>query len=96
MDHTKILNAYLSRLTTADLENILKHDRKCLEQMLNGNNSAQLDAQAGFYAAVANAVNNMAAYDIALIERAIAQDQTLSKTEQWVKQVNKDIREGLA
>ena len=71
MDHTKILNAYLSRLTTADLENILKHDRKCLEQMLNGNNSAQLVAQAGFYAAVANAVNNMAAYDIELIERAI-------------------------
>jgi hypothetical protein len=35
------------------------------------------------------------------IERFIDQnffneDQTLSKTEQWVKQVNKDIREGLA
>tara|TARA_R110000868_G_scaffold9879_2_gene48579 strand:- start:12 stop:242 length:231 start_codon:yes stop_codon:yes gene_type:complete len=71
MDHTKILNAYLSRLTTVDLENILKHDKQCLAAMLNGNNSAQLDAQAGFYAAVANAVNNMAAYDIALIERAI-------------------------
>ena len=37
----------------------------------NAYNRAQLDAQAGFYAAVANAVNNMAAYDIALIERAI-------------------------
>ena len=31
------------------------------------------------------------------IEKALDfQDQTLSKNEQWVKQVNKDIREGLA
>jgi len=34
---------------------------------------------------------------LARIEKALDfQDQTLSKTEQWVKQVNKDIREGLA
>ena len=34
---------------------------------------------------------------LARIEKALDfQDQTLSKNEQWVKQVNKDIREGLA
>lgn len=34
---------------------------------------------------------------LARIEKALDfQDQTLSKTDQWVKQVNKDIREGLA
>jgi len=71
MDHTKILNAYLSRLTTADLENILKHDKQCLAAMLNGNNRAQLDAQAGFYAAVANAINNLSKHDLELIERTI-------------------------
>ncbi len=71
MDHTKILNAYLSRLTTADLENILKHDKQCLAAMLNGNNRAQLDAQAGFYAAVANAVNNLSKHDLKLIESVI-------------------------
>ncbi len=34
---------------------------------------------------------------LARIEKALDfQDQALSKTDQWVKQVNKDIREGLA
>jgi len=28
------------------------------------------------------------------IDKSLDQDQELSKTEQWIKQVNKDIREG--
>jgi hypothetical protein len=71
MDHTKILNAYLCRLTTADLENILKHDKKGWQEMLNGNRNSQAQAQAGFYAAVVNAVNNLSRHDLELIERAI-------------------------
>ena len=71
MDHNRILNAYLSRLTTADLENIVKHDRLCLAQMLNGNNNAQLDAQAGFYAAICQAIANFNKHDLELIENAI-------------------------
>lgn len=71
MDHTRILNAYLSRLTTADLQNILKHENRRLHEMLNGNRNSQLQAQSGFYAAVANAVNNLSKHDLELIERAI-------------------------
>ena len=71
MDHAKILNAYLSRLTRADLENILEHDKKCWQEMLNGNRNSQSQAQAGFYAAVCNAVNNMSKSDQKIVERAI-------------------------
>jgi hypothetical protein len=71
VDHTNILNAYLSRLTTADLENILKHENRRLQEMLNGNRNSQAQAQAGFYAAVANAVNNLSKHDLELIEGVI-------------------------
>jgi hypothetical protein len=71
MDHYQILNAYLSRLHHGHLENILKHDKNCLHQMLNGNNSAQLDAQAGLYAAVCEAVKCLGKHDIEIIERIV-------------------------
>jgi hypothetical protein len=71
MDHAKILNAYLARITRADWENLLKQDHKCLEQQLNGNMTGQLEAQAAFYAAVANAINNLSKHDLELIEHAI-------------------------
>ena len=71
MDHTKILNAYLCRLTRADLENILEHDKKGWQEMLNGNRNSQAQAQAGFYAAVANAISNLSRHDLEIIERAI-------------------------
>jgi hypothetical protein len=71
MDHTKILNAYLARITRSDWENLFQKDHKCLEQQLNGNMTGQIEAQAGFYAAVANAINNLSKHDLELIERTI-------------------------
>ena len=71
MDHSRLLHAYLSRLTSADIENIFKHDRECLQHQLNGNNSAQLQAQASFYASVCQAVGNIGKYDKELIKTIV-------------------------
>ena len=71
MDHAKILNAYLSRISRGDWENLFKLDHKCLEQQLNGNMTGQIEAQAGFYAGVDNAIKNLSKHDLELIERAI-------------------------
>ena len=71
MDHTKLLHGYLASITRADLDNIMKHDQKCLEQMLNGNNSAQLQAQTGFYAAVDNAIKNLPQHSLIWINKII-------------------------
>ena len=76
MDHTKLLHRYLVSITRADLENILKHDQKCLEQMLNGNNAAQLDAQAGRYAAVDNAIKNLPQHSLIYINKIIDSELT--------------------
>jgi hypothetical protein len=76
MDHTKLLHGYLASITRADLENILKHDQECLQQMLNGNNSAQLQAQAGFYAAVDNAIKNLPQHSLIWINKIIESELT--------------------
>jgi hypothetical protein len=76
MDHTKLLHGYLASITRADLENILKHDQECLQQMLNGNNAAQLDAQAGFYAAVDNAIKNLPQHSLSWINKIIESEIT--------------------
>jgi len=74
IDHAVILNAYLSRLTHADIENLLMHDKKRVHAMLNLGNTGQAQAQAGFYAAVCNAVNNLLKHDVMLIENVIARE----------------------
>ena len=71
IDHAAILFAYLSRITHADMENILERDKVCLHAAMNLGNSAQLSAQAGMYAAVANAVNNLIKHDVELIEHEV-------------------------
>lgn len=71
IDHAAILNAYLSRLTRADLQNILESKNAWTSATLNGNANAQLSAQSGFYGAVANAVNNLIEHDVELIERKL-------------------------
>jgi len=71
IDHAAILFAYLSRITHADIENILERDKVCLHAAMNLGNSAQLSAQAGMYAAVANAVNNLIKHDVELIEHEV-------------------------
>ena len=71
MDHIQILNAYLSRIHLGHLENIKKHDQKCWHEMLNGNRNSQAAAQAGFYAAVCEAVKCLSKHDIEVIERIV-------------------------
>jgi len=74
IDHAAILNAYLIRLTRADLEHILKQENLWTHAMLNQGLHAQIQCQAGFYAAVANAVNNLIKHDVELIENVIARE----------------------
>jgi hypothetical protein len=71
IDHAAILFAYLSRITRADMENILERDKVCLHAAMNLGNSAQSSARAGMYGAVANAVNNLIKHDVELIEHHI-------------------------
>ena len=68
IDHTRILNAYLSRLTIGDIENIVKKNMICCNEMLNGNANGQLDAEAGMYAAISQAIDNLTRSDKLLIE----------------------------
>jgi hypothetical protein len=74
IDHAYILNAYLSRLKHSDLENILTQNKQWLHASMHLGNSSQIAAQAGFYGAVANAVNNLIKHDKVLIENAIAKE----------------------
>jgi len=71
IDHAAILFAYLSRITRADIENILEREGVWLHAAMNLGNSAQASAQAGMYAAVANAVNNLIKHDVELIEHEV-------------------------
>ena len=68
IDHVRILNAYLSRLTTGDIESIVKQNNICDREMLNGNANSQLAAQAGMYAAISQSIENLIRYDKLLIE----------------------------
>ena len=63
MDHAYILNAYVSRLTLGDLENLLTHARKCTHAAMNLNNSASNDASAALFGVVAQAVENLIEHD---------------------------------
>jgi uncharacterized phage-associated protein len=76
IDHARILNAYLSRMTAAQLEHILHAERKWVENALNQGAGAQLNAQAQFYATVSNAVNSMLEYDLINVERVMQEELT--------------------
>ena len=71
IDHAAILFAYLSRITHADLEHILKQETQWLHASLNGNDSLQAATRAGLYGAVANAVNNLIEVDVSLIDKTL-------------------------
>ena len=71
IDHARILNAYLSRMTLADMQNLMQAKERWTHAAMNYSNSQQLQAQAGFYAAVCNSVNNLIAHDLHNIEIVI-------------------------
>jgi len=74
IDHARILSAYLARLQLSDIEAIQAADKAWLQAAMNQGGSAQLQAQAGFYATVANAVNNLMRNDISRIEQVIDEE----------------------
>ena len=76
IDHARILNAYLSRMTLADIDNISAAKKRWTHAVMNYSNSEQLKTQAGFYAAVCNSVNNLIAHDIQNIEFVIDEETT--------------------
>lgn len=76
IDHARILNAYLSRMTLADIDNISAANKRWTYAAMNCSSSEQLKAQAGFYAAVCNSVNNLIAHDVQNIEFVIDEETT--------------------
>lgn len=71
MQHSVILNAYISRLTLGDLDNLLKQSRACTYAAMNLGNSSQIEAQAGLYAAVCTAVDNLIRHDQEIISKIV-------------------------
>jgi len=74
IDHKRILNAYLSRLSTKQLENILNADKECLQAAMNYGNRAQLDAQVNFYDVVCKAVDSMIEHDLSIVESVLNEE----------------------
>jgi hypothetical protein len=74
IDHARILNAYLSRMTLADMQNLMQANERWTYAAMNQGNSAQLQAQAGFYGAVCNSVNNLIAHDLHHVELVIDEE----------------------
>jgi hypothetical protein len=76
IDHTRILHAYLARLSNKDLQAILKSDDDCWHAQLNYGNSGQLKAQADFYTVVSKAVDSMLEHDLDYVVKVINEEVT--------------------
>jgi hypothetical protein len=74
INHTKILNAYLSRFTLRDIKEILEAKNNCMHRMLNDGMSSQIKAQDHFKETVERAINNLIQHDINLIEQIITKE----------------------
>ncbi len=74
IDHARILNAYLARLQLSDIDNIQAANKAWQYAAMNQSNSSLAQCQAAFYAAVANAVNNLIRSDIGTIEQVISEE----------------------
>ena len=76
IDHTRILHAYLARLSNKDLQAILKANDDCWDAQLNYGNSGQLKAQADFYTVVSKAVDSMLEHDLDYVVKVINEEVT--------------------
>jgi hypothetical protein len=74
INHTRILNAYLARLTTKDLEKIMQANNDWQHSALNHGNTTQLKAQENFMAAISHAISNVIQHDIINIEKIILEE----------------------
>lgn len=69
--HSDILNAYLSRLTLADLRAIVTAAEYSQAAQLNGGISEQLRRQTEMRGTVRDAINGLIQHDQDLIERVV-------------------------
>jgi len=76
IDHTRILNAYLSRLSKNHLKAIIDAENDWRHASLNLGNSAQLERQTNFYNVVSKAIDSIIQYDLDIIENVINEEVT--------------------
>ena len=76
IDHTRILNAYLSRLTENNLFEIIAAKNNWKHASLNLGNTAQLIAQAEFYNTVSKSIESMMQHDLSIIDNVITDEVT--------------------
>lgn len=74
INHTRILNAYLARLTVKDLEKIVQANNDWQHSALNHGNNTQLKAQENLMAAISHAISNVIQHDIINIEKIISEE----------------------
>ena len=72
--HQKILMAYISRLTLADMRDLLACREACTYAGMNLGSRAQIDAHAALYASVCRAIGNMVSHDKELIATIIERE----------------------
>jgi hypothetical protein len=73
-NHTKILNAYLSRFTLRDMKELLEAKNNCMHKALNEGMTSQIIAAERFEETVTRAINNLIQHDINLIEQIITKE----------------------
>jgi hypothetical protein len=74
IDHARILNAYLCGLTGADLDSIEKSAKYWAYCSMNENTKECMQARAGFYAVVCNAVNNLMEHNKTYINQVLTEE----------------------
>jgi hypothetical protein len=77
IDHARILNAYLMRMTVSDMQAIQEQHQKWVNACFKSDNisiSEPMQCRAGFYALVANAICNLIPHDINYINQVINEE----------------------
>lgn len=72
--HRAILMAYISRLTLADMRDLLACREACTHAGMNLGTRSQIDAHARLDASVCRTINNLIKHDLALIESVIERE----------------------
>lgn len=71
MNHARILEAYLARISDKHMQLIAEAKAQCAHAQLNYGNIEQLKQQTKRYKAIANAVNDLIPHDLRIIETIV-------------------------
>lgn len=63
-EHTRILKAYIDRMTIADLDRICEANRSAWNQAMNGNANSQREAYTALYSEIMNTLENLVGRDL--------------------------------